>query len=68
MSIWLWGLSFFLGFMLGFLTAACLASASVADDVIERAVADEVRKRKDDDTLGIVEIVDDTTIKEVKHG
>jgi len=73
MSIWFWMLSFFLGFCLGFLTAACMACESRADAEIERAVAGEVKRRADDDTRPMVEIVDDFTIrdwagKEVKHG
>jgi len=76
--------SFFLGMIVGevgmvWILSLCYAAGrgdnarSRADAEIERAVADEVKRRADDDTRGMVEIVDDFTIrdwsgKEVKHG
>jgi len=66
MNIWLWGLAFILGFIGGMITMACCAAASRADEVIERAVREEERKRQKGDTRPMVEIVNDT--KEVIHG
>jgi len=70
MNIWLWGLSFFLGFIAGMFTFGCLAAASRADEAIERACREReliARGGTKGDTRPMVEIVDDCTVREVKH-
>jgi len=63
MNIWLWALAFILGFIGGMFTMACCVCAGRADEEIERACRERELiargKVKDEDTRGMVEIVDD---------